>query len=227
MALDIIHRYYYVGKKKMYLWQIWPIDLMHTYYNTTTYVLQKGTYIVICNGYYIEYIFSGPDCNIPVSLNPAPSINDTRPITPEETDPGTIAGILIVIILGSIILFIVIYCKFYRRFKRMKTEMAHVHYIADPNVQPGKSYLKETILSEFFPSAVSISADFAAVRFIFLDKIRYVWYEKLATMLIFYKKSCTQVNFIPHYKNRLVQFLGEDKTALCEKTALICSYSVV
>ena len=161
---------------------------MHTYYNTTYY--KKGTYIVICNGYYIEYIFSGPDCNIPVSLNPAPSINDTRPITPEETDPGTIAGILIVIILGSIILFIVIYCKFYRRFKRMKTEMAHVHYIADPNVQPGKSYLKKNN-TEYSSSAVSMSADFVAVRFIFLDKIRLV-NKKFATMWIYLENCALQ-----------------------------------
>ena len=33
---------------------------------------------------------------------------------------------------------------------------------------------------QYFPSALSISADFAAVRFIFLDKIRLVRYEKLA-----------------------------------------------
>ena len=35
------------------------------------------------------------------------------------------------------------------------------------------------------PSAVSISADFTAVRFIFLDKIRLMQYEKFATMRIF------------------------------------------
>ena len=73
-----------------------------------------------------------------VDLMPA---NQTRVVSPEDTDPGTIAGIVIVIILGCIILFIVVYCKFYRKFKRMKTEMAHVHYIADPSVQPGKILL--------------------------------------------------------------------------------------
>ena len=38
---------------------------------------------------------------------------------------------MIVIFLGGVILFIVIYCKFYGRYKRRKTEMAHVHYIAN------------------------------------------------------------------------------------------------
>ena len=46
--------------------------------------------------------------------------------------------------------------------------------------------------SEYSPSAVSISADFAAVRFIFLDKIRLVRYEKFATMRIFLKNSALQ-----------------------------------
>ena len=40
-------------------------------------------------------------------------------------------------ILGAIILCIIVYFKFYRKFKRMKTELAHVHYIADP-IQNGK-----------------------------------------------------------------------------------------
>ena len=54
---------------------------------------------------------------------------------PEE---GTIIGIILVVILGAIILIIIVYCKYYRRYKRRKTEMAHVHYIADPHIQPGK-----------------------------------------------------------------------------------------
>ena len=45
----------------------------------------------------------------------------------------------------------------------------------------------ETIYSEYSPSAISISADFAAVRFIFLGKIRLIRYEKYATMQIFLK----------------------------------------
>ena len=72
--------------------------------------------------------------------------------------------------------------------------------------------------SEYSPSAVSISADFAAVRSIFLDKIRLVRYEKFATMQIFLKKFRTPVNFIPHYKNRLVRFFRIETYA--KKTAL-------
>lgn len=89
----------------------------------TEELLQKGTYIVICNGYYIEYIFSGPDCNITVSLNPAPSINDTRPITPEETDPGTNAGILIVCICSVILCFVL----FYRRYTIRQRVLADMY----------------------------------------------------------------------------------------------------
>ena len=50
-----------------------------------------------------------------------------------------------------------------------------------------------------FLSAVSISLDFAAVRLIFLDKIRLVRYEKFVTMRNFLKKFRTPVNFIPDY----------------------------
>ena len=57
----------------------------------------------------------------------------------KETEQTTLAGIITVAILGVIILCIVVYFKFYRKFKRMKTELAHVHYIADP-IQNGKLY---------------------------------------------------------------------------------------
>jgi hypothetical protein len=30
-----------------------------------------------------------------------------------------------------------VYYRFYLRFKRLKTELAHVHYIADPGTHPG------------------------------------------------------------------------------------------
>ena len=45
-----------------------------------------------------------------------------------------------------------------------------------------------TVTSEYSPSVVAISADFAAMWFIFHDKIRLVWYEKFSTMWIFLKK---------------------------------------
>ena len=56
----------------------------------------------------------------------------------EEAERTTLAGIITVAILGGIILCIIVYFKFYRKFKRMKTELAHVHYIADPHIQNGK-----------------------------------------------------------------------------------------
>ena len=57
------------------------------------------------------------------------------------TDPGTIAGIVIVLFLGALIIGIMVYYKFYLRFKRLKTELAHVHYIADPGTHPGMSFV--------------------------------------------------------------------------------------
>ena len=54
-------------------------------------------------------------------------------------EEGALAGILTVVFLGAITIGIMIYYRFHRRFKRMKTELAHVHYIADPaSSQPGK-----------------------------------------------------------------------------------------
>ena len=68
---------------------------------------------------------------------------DKRPqtingINNEDHERTKLAGIITVVILGAIILGIIIYFKFYRKFKRMKTELAHVHYIADPHIQPGE-----------------------------------------------------------------------------------------
>ena len=50
---------------------------------------------------------------------------------------GTLAGILVVVVLGGVTIAIMLYYRFHRRLKRLKTELAHVHYIADPGTQPG------------------------------------------------------------------------------------------
>ena len=72
--------------------------------------------------------------------------------------------------------------------------------------------------SEYSPSAITISADFAAIPHcseIFLDKNRYNadFSKKFCTIVNFVpqyvdfsKKFRTPVNFAPHYKNRLVRF---------------------
>ena len=71
--------------------------------------------------------------------------------------------------------------------------------------------------SEYSPSAITISADFAAIPHcseIFLDKNRYNadFSKKFCTIVNFVpqyvdfsKKFRTPVNFAPHYKNRLVR----------------------
>ena len=88
---------------------------------------------------YSNSYFSGQECNISSTVYTA----TVRPFQPshqipnEEAERTTLAGIITVAILGVIILCIIVYFKFYRKFKRMKTELAHVHYIADP-IQNGK-----------------------------------------------------------------------------------------
>lgn len=62
---------------------------------------------------------------------------ETRNSNEPYNERTTLAGIITVAILGGIIIVITVYFKFYRKFKRMKTELAHVHYIADPHIQPG------------------------------------------------------------------------------------------
>ena len=46
---------------------------------------------------------------------------------------GTLAGVLVVAFLGAVIISIMVYYRCHRRFKRLKTELAHVHYIPDPS----------------------------------------------------------------------------------------------
>ena len=95
--------------------------------------------------------FLGPDCSLPLSIGQVgPIIDGSSSSGPSRefsapadsghgggTDPGTIAGIVIVLFLGALIIGIMVYYKFYLRFKRLKTELAHVHYIADPGTNPG------------------------------------------------------------------------------------------
>ncbi len=44
-----------------------------------------------------------------------------------------------VVVLGGVTIAIMLYYRFHRRLKRLKTELAHVHYIADPGTQPGEA----------------------------------------------------------------------------------------
>ncbi len=87
-------------------------------------------------------LLSGQECNVSSSLtvidNPGPHI-DNQGLQNTE-DNTTLAGIITVAFLGAVIIGIIVYFKFYRKFKRMKTELAHVHYIADPHIQPGKYF---------------------------------------------------------------------------------------
>ena len=47
-------------------------------------------------------------------------------------------GVVILIILVGVIIGLLVCYRVHRRVKRLKTELAHVHYIADPGMQPGK-----------------------------------------------------------------------------------------
>ena len=99
---------------------------------------------IVVTAYFVLYRFihlSGRECNESTAMATIVDKNQaTKPVSGgDASEPGTIIGIILVVILGAIILVILIYCKYYRRYKRRKTEMAHVHYIADPHIQPGKS----------------------------------------------------------------------------------------
>ena len=89
---------------------------------------------------YYSIHLSGRECNESTAMATMSDKNKpTKAVSGgDASEPGTIIGIILVVILGAIILVIVIYCKYYRRYQRRKTEMAHVHYIADPHIQPGK-----------------------------------------------------------------------------------------
>ena len=62
---------------------------------------------------------------------------------------GALAGTLVVAVLGIIAVAIMLYYKFRRRLKRLKSELAHVHYIADPGTQPGKRVLVGYIYNKY------------------------------------------------------------------------------
>ena len=82
-----------------------------------------------------------------VTSRPHPASNG---MPNEEAERTTLAGIITVAILGGIILCIIVYFKFYRKFKRMKTELAHVHYIADPHIQNGKFNSAALLLNDYY-----------------------------------------------------------------------------
>lgn len=90
------------------------------------------------------------------------NVNNFNEQMTHQTDKGTVAGIIIVLILGAIIILIMVYHRFYRRYKRRKTELAHVHYIADPSNQPDRHHFDNPVYATSFtggpgpgPAAVS------------------------------------------------------------------------
>ena len=74
---------------------------------------------------------SGPNCSIPVSSESV--YPNPEPPVPEF--PGTILGIVVTLILMCATMSVVIYYR--RRFNRLKTELAHVHYHAGPDNHQG------------------------------------------------------------------------------------------
>jgi len=57
---------------------------------------------------------------------------------PGVSDQGALVGLLVTLFLLGCILALFIYRRYRARLKRLKTELAHVHYIADPGSQPGE-----------------------------------------------------------------------------------------
>lgn len=79
----------------------------------------------------------GEDCNEALSLARIPS-----PVNPSSNMGSVIGGVIVAVIALVIAGFIYVYYR--RRVSNLKTEIAHVQYIADPNAfSTGKFYILE------------------------------------------------------------------------------------
>jgi hypothetical protein len=78
-----------------------------------------------------------PGAGATVGLLPGGSGRDDD--SGDVPDQGALVGVLVALFLLGAFLALFIYRRYRARLKRLKTELAHVHYIADPGSQPGES----------------------------------------------------------------------------------------
>ena len=81
------------------------------------------------------FTMTGPNCTRPTTS----SSTFPRPKTQEshnEAQSGTIFGVIITLALSVVVIFAIVYYR--RRIKRLKSELSHVPFIADPGPTAGK-----------------------------------------------------------------------------------------
>ena len=75
-----------------------------------------------------------------------------NPEPPVPEFSGTILGIVVTLILMCVTMSVVIYYR--RRFNRLKTELAHVHYHTRPDNNQGE--IEENFMSTFYKTLIQI-----------------------------------------------------------------------
>lgn len=72
-----------------------------------------------------------------------------------SSNAGVVWGVLVAFTLIGVIIFVVLY--FRRSVRNLKTEIAHVQYIADPSSQPDRHHFDNPVYA--FPAAASSSTN--------------------------------------------------------------------
>lgn len=94
--------------------------------------------------------YQGPNCTRPTTS----SSTFPRPKTQEphnEAQSGTIFGVIITLALSVVVVFAIVYYR--RRIKRLKSELSHVHYIADPGPTADGHHFDNPVYSTFRASS--------------------------------------------------------------------------
>lgn len=77
----------------------------------------------------------------------------------DQGSAGITLGVLVAFILIGVIIFVLLY--FRRRVRNLKTEIAHVQYIADPQSQPDRHHFDNPVYA-FQPSTSQLMSTDAA-----------------------------------------------------------------
>ena len=76
---------------------------------------------------------TGPNCTRPnTGATTFPRPNTDEQSIHNEAQSGTIFGVIITLALSVVVVFAIVY------YRRLKSEISHVHYIADPGPTAGK-----------------------------------------------------------------------------------------
>jgi hypothetical protein len=96
--------------------------------------------------------FRGDQCDIAIYSPVSDKSQLGEPIVPVNHG-GLIGGLIVSILLIVIVIGALVYYR--RRISHLKSELAHVQYIADPSSAPGTSFLFIFLFYLFFVCALS------------------------------------------------------------------------